>query len=105
MAGKRGVAVIDQNLSLGKGGVLYTELASALYGQPDAPVLTSFIGNLGGRDITPEEFYEIAAITRQAAETGQAPPPRLLYTEAEMREICKLRNVAHTERQRLGGYL
>jgi len=102
LAGKRGVAVIDQNISLGKGGVLYAELASALYGQKDAPVLTSFIGGLGGRDITPEEFYEMAAVTRQAAQTGQTPPPRLLYTEAELREVRKLQAIAHTERQRLG---
>jgi pyruvate ferredoxin oxidoreductase alpha subunit len=101
LAGKRGVAVIDQNLSLGKGGVLYAELASALYGRKDAPILTSFIGGLGGRDISPEEFYEMAAITRQAAQTGEAPPPRLLYTEAELREVRKLQAIAQVERQRL----
>jgi pyruvate ferredoxin oxidoreductase alpha subunit len=44
-------------------------------------------GGLGGWDLAPEEFYEMAAITRQAAETGQAPPPRLLYTEEELREV------------------
>ena len=103
LAGKRGVAVIDQNISMGKGGVLYAELASALYGQKDAPVLTSFIGGLGGRDITPEEFYEMAAVTRKAAQTGQAPPPRLLFTETELREVRKLQAIAHVERQRLGG--
>jgi pyruvate ferredoxin oxidoreductase alpha subunit len=102
LAGKRGVAVIDQNLSLGKGGVLYTELASVLYGLPQAPVLVSFIGGLGGRDISPEEFFEMAAVTRQAAEAGSAPPPRLLYTEDELREVRKLQAIAHTERQRLG---
>ena len=102
LSGKRGVAVIDQNLSMGKGGVLYTELASALYGQKDAPVLASFIGGLGGRDITPEEFYEMAALTRQAAADGVAPPPRLLYTEDELREIRKLQVIAQVERQRLG---
>jgi pyruvate ferredoxin oxidoreductase alpha subunit len=102
LAGKRGAAVIDQNISLGKGGVLFAELASALYGRKDAPVLTSFIGGLGGRDLTPEEFYEMAAITRQAAETGQAPPPRLLYTAEELREVRKLQTIAQVERQRLG---
>ncbi len=102
LAGKKGVAVIDQNLSLGKGGVLYAEVASALYGQPQVPVLVSFIGGLGGRDISPEEFYEMATITRQAADTGQPPPPRLLYTEEELREVRKLQTIAHTERQRLG---
>jgi pyruvate ferredoxin oxidoreductase alpha subunit len=101
LTGKKGVAVIDQNISLGKGGVLYAELASALYGQKDAPILTSFIGGLGGRDLSPEEFYEMAAVTRQASETGQAPPPRLLYTEGELREVRKLQAVAQAERHRL----
>jgi pyruvate ferredoxin oxidoreductase alpha subunit len=104
LAGKRGVAVIDQNLSMGKGGVLFTELASALYGQRQAPpVLASFIGGLGGRDISLEEFYEMAAVTRQAAADGLAPPPRLLYTEDELREVRKLQTIAKVERQRLGG--
>lgn len=102
LSGKKGAAVIDQNISLGKGGVLFTELASALYGQKDAPILTSFIGGLGGRDLAPEEFFEMAAITRQAAATGQAPPPRLLYTEEELREVRKLQAIAQVERDKLG---
>jgi pyruvate ferredoxin oxidoreductase alpha subunit len=103
LAGKRGVAIIDQNISMGSGGVLYSELAGALYGQPDAPpILASFIGGLGGRDIAPEEFYEMAAITRKAAVEGLAPPPRLLYTEDELREVRKLQAIAHAERGRLG---
>jgi pyruvate ferredoxin oxidoreductase alpha subunit len=102
LAGKRGVAVIDQNLSMGMGGVLHSELSSALYGKPGAPaVLLSFIGGLGGRDITPEEFYEIAAVTRQAAADGVLPPPRLLYTHDEYREMTKLQAIAHAERNEL----
>jgi pyruvate ferredoxin oxidoreductase alpha subunit len=100
LAGKRAVAVIDQNLSMGKGGVLHAELASALYGAPDAPrALVSFIGGLGGRDIAPQEFYEIATITRKAADEGQIPDPRLLYTEAELREVRKLQGIARVEQQ------
>jgi pyruvate ferredoxin oxidoreductase alpha subunit len=84
------------------GGVLHSELASVLYGKPDAPpVLASFIGGLGGRDISPEEFYEIAAVTRKAADDGVTPPPRLLYTREEFREIKKLQAIAHAERQEL----
>lgn len=102
VAGKRGIAVIDQNLSMGKGGVLHAEVASALYGQSDAPpILMSFIGGLGGRDISPEELYEIAAETRKAAEDGRTPPPRLLYTRDELREIRKLQAVAEVERNEL----
>jgi pyruvate ferredoxin oxidoreductase alpha subunit len=103
LTGKRGVAVIDQNLSMGKGGVLHAELASALYGQvASSPVLVSFIGGLGGRDIGIEEFYEMAAVTRKAVENSEVPPPRLLYTKGELREVKKLQAVAHAERQELG---
>jgi pyruvate ferredoxin oxidoreductase alpha subunit len=99
LAGKQGVAVIDQNLSMGKGGVLHAELASALYGQPDAPrVLASFVGGLGGRDIAPQEFVEIAAATRRAIEEGRSPEPRLLYTAGELREVRKLQGIALGER-------
>ncbi len=103
LANKKGVAVIDQNLSMGKGGVLHSELASALYGRPDAPgVLASFIAGLGGRDIAPEEFYEMASITQKAVEEKKAPPPRLLYTNVELREIRKLQAIARVERNGAG---
>lgn len=99
LAGKRGVAVIDQNLSMGKGGILHSELASALYGQPDAPpVLASFVGGLGGRDIAPEEFFQMVRLLRRAAETGEPLPPRLLFTGDELREVRKLQAIAHVER-------
>jgi pyruvate ferredoxin oxidoreductase alpha subunit len=103
LAGIKGIAVIDQNLSMGKGGVLHAELASALYGQPDAPqALVSFIGGLGGRDISPEEFYEMASVTRKAVEERNIPAPRLLYTKGELRGIRKLQAIAHVEREELG---
>ncbi|HSG30298.1 MAG TPA: pyruvate synthase [Thermodesulfobacteriota bacterium] len=103
LANKKGVCVIDQNLSMGKGGVLHTEIASALYGKNGSPsVLTSFIGGLGGRDITEEEFFEMAQITSIAADSGITPPPRLLYKEDELRQMRKLQAVAHVERTELG---
>lgn len=104
LAGRKGVAVIDQNISMGMGGILHSELASVLYGQSDAPtILASFIGGLGGRDISTEEFFEIAQLVRQAVDTGQTPAPRLLYTQTELREVRKLQAIAQVERQQLGG--
>ena len=95
IAGKRAVAVIDQNLSVGKGGVLFAELASALYGQPEAPLLASYVGGLGGRDISAEEFFRIADELRSAIAANRAPPgPRLLYTEGELRQIRNLQAIA-----------
>jgi len=102
LAGKKGVAVIDQNISMGMGGVLHTELTSVLYGMSDAPpVVASFIGGLGGRDIRPEEFYQIAADVRSALSDKVTPPPRLLYTQDELREVRKLQAIAHAERDEL----
>lgn len=103
LADRKGVAVIDQNISMGMGGVLHSELASVLYGRNNAPpVLASFIGGLGGRDISTEEFFEIAQVLRQAVESGQTPPPRLLFTETELREVRKLQAIAQVERNQLG---
>jgi pyruvate ferredoxin oxidoreductase alpha subunit len=99
--GKKAVGIIDQNLSMGKGGVLHTEIASALYGQNNAPILASFIGGLGGRDISAEEFYQIATTLQDAAKQNVTPPPRLLYTEPELRNMRKLQAIAHVEREEL----
>ncbi len=100
LRGKQGVVVIDQNLSIGQGGVLHTELCAALYGKTGAPpVVASFIGGLGGRDISAEEFYEMVAVTRRAIAEGVTPPPRLLYREVELREMRKLQAVAMVERE------
>ncbi len=100
LAGKKGVAVIDQNISLGKGGILYTELASALYSMTDSqPVLVSFIGGLGGRDITREEFYEMVVVTMKAIETGKASPPRLLYSKEELMQMRGLQSIARVHQQ------
>jgi len=104
LSGKPAVAVIDQNLSMGKGGVLHTELTAALYGEQNMPpVVASFIGGLGGRDISSEEFYEIAATVQQAAARGETPAPRLLFTGTELRQFKKLQAIAVHERNELGG--
>ncbi|WP_349431475.1 hypothetical protein Q9L42_016990 [Methylomarinum sp. Ch1-1] len=98
-AGKKALAVIDQNLSMGKGGVLHAELTSVLYGQSDAPpVVASFIGGLGGRDISQEEFFRIAEVLQIAGKSGQTPQPRLLYTQEEWTEFKKLQSIAVYER-------
>ncbi len=102
LRGKKAVAVIDQDLSMGQGGVLHAELAAALYGTPDAPMLASFIGGLGGRNIPPEEFYEIARRVLAAATRGEQLAPQLLFTESELRQVRKLQAIAAVERKELG---
>ncbi|MEN9317282.1 MAG: hypothetical protein RIS35_3675 [Pseudomonadota bacterium] len=94
LSGRRAVAVLDQNLSMGMGGVLHAELAGALHGQPDAPLLASFVGGLGGRDISAAEFHAMAADALRAADDGVPLAPRLLYTAAELREVRRLQTIA-----------
>ena len=102
LSGKKAVAVIDQNLSMGSGGVLHTEITSTLYAVTDAPpVIASFIGGLGGRDISQQELFQIADTICEAANTGITPEPRLLYTELELREFIKLQAIAGVERHEL----
>jgi pyruvate ferredoxin oxidoreductase alpha subunit len=52
--------VLDRALSFGgPGGAVCSEIRSALYGEAKRPKVISFVGGLGGRDITPAEFEEI----------------------------------------------
>ncbi|HOP30481.1 MAG TPA: pyruvate synthase [Spirochaetota bacterium] len=98
LSGFKGAAVIDQNISSGKGGILYTEITSALYGaEGDYPVIGSFIGGLGGRDITIEEFTAIADEMKGHAEKGTTPETRLLFNVEELEQIKKVQIIAGTE--------
>jgi len=98
LSGRRAVAVIDQNLSMGMGGVLHSEVATALFGMNDAPaVLASYIGGLGGRDISQQEFFEMVDELKQACDKGKMLEPRLLYTQDELTEIRNLQAIAQVE--------
>lgn len=46
------VGVIDKSVSIGSGGPLAQEIKAALFGLAKPPQIVSFIGGLGGRDIT-----------------------------------------------------
>jgi pyruvate ferredoxin oxidoreductase alpha subunit len=97
LADRRAVAVIDQNLSIGSGGITVAEIARALYAAPRRPPLLSYVGGLGGKDIGVGEFDRIVEDLQHAASTGIAPSPRLLYTEADARQVRDLLSIAGKE--------
>ncbi len=97
LQGRRAVAVIDQNISMGMGGVLHSEFAMALYGATGAPILASYIGGQGGRDISQQEFFAIADELRQAHDCGNATAPTVIYTDTELTEMRKLQAIAQAE--------
>ncbi len=97
LRGRKGVAVIDQNISVGKGGILFSEIASALYGLTDRPpVLLSFIGGLGGRRFRPGEFDTMLASLQQPGDKlEKMAQPILLFTPDECREVGRFFSIAH----------
>lgn len=96
LRGRKGVAVIDQNLSVGKGGILFSEIASALYGLPDRPaVLRSVIGGLGGRRFRPGEFDAILTqLEMPIGDPEETSKPMLLFTGDECREVGRFFSIA-----------
>jgi len=83
LRGKKAVAVIDQNISIGFGGITCGEIASVMYTERERPPILSFVGALGGKDISNEEFGQIFEDLEAASRSGITPPPRLLYTDKD----------------------
>ena len=91
---KKAVAVIDQNISIGKGGILYSEIASCLYSDKHRPLLLSFIAGIGGKNIWPEEFEFIINKMVTGVDTEDAGTAQLLYTDKEWQEMGRLKKMA-----------
>jgi pyruvate ferredoxin oxidoreductase alpha subunit len=96
LRGRKGVAVIDQNISVGKGGILFSEIASALYGLADRPaLLLSVIGGLGGRRFRPGEFDAVLArLENPPKSPAELVKPMLLFTADECREVGRFFAIA-----------
>lgn len=102
LSGLRAVAVLDQNLAPGSGGILFAETAATLARHANRlPVLRSFVGGLGGKEISPSEFDAILAALEAALAGGDesagttasdldAPrgsPAELLFTAADEQRV------------------
>jgi pyruvate/2-oxoacid:ferredoxin oxidoreductase alpha subunit len=68
LSGVPRVAVLDRNLSPGRGGIFAEEIRAALYdvAPDDRPRLFGYVLGLGGRDVTPETIDEVIERTRAA---------------------------------------
>lgn len=97
LAGRKAVAVIDQNLAPGLGGITYQEIAAALYAQANRPPLLNVIGGLGGKDISDAEFEAIFHDLQRLEAGLDVPHPRLLYTQPEQERMQTLLRIAGKE--------
>ena len=66
LEGKKIVAVVDRNISLGFGGAVYGEITSCMFNVKEKPKIIDFIVGLGGRDITFDTFNKILEIAEKA---------------------------------------
>jgi pyruvate/2-oxoacid:ferredoxin oxidoreductase alpha subunit len=73
LAGKKKVAVVDRNISLGSGGIFCQELRAALVHSPDHPLTFSYIAGIGGTDVDPEAIEKIALDVMKRREPVDAP--------------------------------
>lgn len=70
----KGVGVIDRNFAIGSpdnGGIVVQDIRSALYPLAKRPVVTDFIGGLGGRDMSIADCVRMLEITLDAANGKQ----------------------------------
>jgi pyruvate ferredoxin oxidoreductase alpha subunit len=87
LRGRRAIGVIDQNISPGLGGIVFHELAAGLAGAANVPALRSFIGGLGGKDISRVEFDHILETLLRAQAGDGRIEPELLMTCQEFEQV------------------
>jgi pyruvate ferredoxin oxidoreductase alpha subunit len=77
------IAVVDRALALnGSGGPLAGEVKAALYDEPERPYIWNYVAGLAGRDVTVENFVEMADGVEAAAADRLKPG----YTMINVRE-------------------
>jgi pyruvate ferredoxin oxidoreductase alpha subunit len=88
LRGVKAVAVFDQNIAPGLGGITCPEITAALYHEWDRPeCILPVVGGLGGKLLTMDEmeaiFYELKAVHLK----GDKPKPMFLMREDELESI------------------
>src|SRR6266508_4415051 len=97
LIGRKAMAVIDQNLAPGSGGIIYPEIVTALYQEKNRPPVLSVIGGLGGKDISAAEFDAVLHDLERAAAGERVVSPRLLYTKPDQERTRTLLKIAGKE--------
>jgi pyruvate/2-oxoacid:ferredoxin oxidoreductase alpha subunit len=73
LRGKKKIAVIDRNISLGSGGIFCQELRATLVHSPDHPLTFGYVAGIGGTDVTPADLRKIAFDALRRDEPMDAP--------------------------------
>lgn len=94
------VAVFEQNLAPGRGGILYPEVVEALYHSAERPrVVASFIGGIGGMAVGASEVKLMLRKCEDLLHSGADPGrPTLLYTSTSWSKMKNYLAIAGTGR-------
>ena len=91
LGGHAKVAVSDQNLAPGMGGITYPEIVTSLYDREDRPEkILSVIGGLGGKDIEDQDFMAII----EHLDKPDMQTPLYLYDEGDASGFSRLQQIA-----------
>ncbi|MHA1769786.1 MAG: pyruvate ferredoxin oxidoreductase [Candidatus Thorarchaeota archaeon] len=74
-----GIASFDRGVSYGFGGPVANDIRSTLYATKHRPIVKSYIGGLGGRDMTVTDIKNVILDTVKAVEEGEAEPEETWY--------------------------
>ena len=98
LRGVKGVAVLDQNISPGSGGIFYPEIVASLYHEWDRPeCILPVVGGLGGKQLTMDEMEAIFSELKTACRKGAKPKPMFLMREDELKAVKQGLSVAGVE--------
>ncbi len=98
LRGRKAVAVFDQNLSPGSGGIFYPEIAASLYNAKGRPAaILPVVGGLGGKQLTPKEMTTIFEEMQAIAKEGKTPSPMYLMRNDELARVKRAVALAQGE--------
>lgn len=91
---RKAVAVFDQNISLGLGGIIYHELAATLYHMKNRPsTLLSVIGGIGGKFTSVSEIEKVFDLLTNP-EKIDTDKPLFLFRDDELKEVQRALELA-----------
>lgn len=94
LSNRTAVAVFDQNISPGLGGIIYHETAGTLYHVRNRPqLLLSVIGGLGGKFTSYEEIKYVFELLRNP-EKVDPHKPVFLFRKDELKDVTKALELA-----------
>ena len=95
------MAVYEQNLAPGRGGIIYPEVTEALYHSPNRPeVIQSFIGGLGGTQLGLGETRMMLKKCREPRTVRGPRDPILLFRKDDSERLDQALRLAGVVRRK-----